>query len=209
MNITNNIGMSKFLVVQKKSTPFKKPKNNGGSPNGVKEPPIFATKNIKNTNICTFFFRHLFALINGRISNIDAPVVPIHEAIAVPINKNNVFNFGEPTREPFNLIPPEIVNNTSNNIINGIYSSSRTCKSSLKAISAPYENQNGRKNRVTQKADIFPKLYSQKWGLIKGSIAIDNKIPTNGKTEKMGKSPNSELLAKRLVIKIPVKVNIL
>ena len=62
---------------------------------------------------------------------------------------------------------------------------------------------------MAQKADIFPKLYSQKWGLIKGSIAIDNKIPTNGKTEKIGKSPNSELLAKRLVIKIPAKVNIL
>ena len=137
MNITNNIGMSKFLVVQKKSTPFKKPKNKGGSPNGVKEPPIFATRNIKNTNICTFFFRHLFALINGRISNIDAPVVPIHDAIAVPINKNNVFTFGEPTREPFNLIPPEIVNNVNNSIINGIYSNKSTCRSSVKAISVP------------------------------------------------------------------------
>ena len=137
MNVTNNIGMSKFLVVQKKSTPFKKPKNNGGSPNGVKEPPIFATKNIKNTNICTFFFRHLFALINGRISNIDAPVVPIQEAIPVPMSKNITFNLGEPTNDPFSLIPPEIVNNANNNIMNGIYSNKTTCRSSVKAISVP------------------------------------------------------------------------
>ena len=35
-------------VVQKKSTPLRKPKNKGGSPNGVNEPPILATRKIKN-----------------------------------------------------------------------------------------------------------------------------------------------------------------
>ena len=35
--------------VHVKSTPFKNPKNNGGSPIGVKEPPILDTKKIKNT----------------------------------------------------------------------------------------------------------------------------------------------------------------
>ena len=121
-----NIGNNKFVVVQKKSTPFKKPKNKGGSPNGVKEPPIFATKKIKNTNIWTFFLRHLLALINGLINNIDAPVVPIHEAIAVPISKNIVLSLGEPTNEPLNLIPPEIVNNAKSKIIKGMYSNKRT-----------------------------------------------------------------------------------
>jgi hypothetical protein len=43
------IGISIALVVQKKETPFKNPRNKGGSPNGVNEPPIFATRNIKNT----------------------------------------------------------------------------------------------------------------------------------------------------------------
>ena len=47
----NNIGKNIALVVQKKSTPFKKPKNKGGSPNGVSDPPMFATKKMKNTTI--------------------------------------------------------------------------------------------------------------------------------------------------------------
>ena len=38
-------------VVQKKLTPFKKPKNSGGSPKGVNDPPIFATRKIKKTII--------------------------------------------------------------------------------------------------------------------------------------------------------------
>ena len=38
-------------VVQKKSIPCKKPKNKGGSPRGVKEPPILATRKIKKTTV--------------------------------------------------------------------------------------------------------------------------------------------------------------
>ena len=42
------MGYNIYCVVQKKSIPFKKPKNNGGSPKGVNEPPIFETRKIKN-----------------------------------------------------------------------------------------------------------------------------------------------------------------
>ena len=80
------------LVVQKKSTPFKNPKNKGGSPIGVKEPPMLETKNIKNTMRCVLLFLHAFALINGRINNIEAPVVPIIEANKVPTSKKHKFN---------------------------------------------------------------------------------------------------------------------
>ena len=45
----NSIGSSIAFVVQKKSTPFKKPRKSGGSPNGVNEPPILATRKIKKT----------------------------------------------------------------------------------------------------------------------------------------------------------------
>ena len=38
-------------VVQKKQTPFKNPKNRGGSPRGVNDPPIFATRKMKKTII--------------------------------------------------------------------------------------------------------------------------------------------------------------
>ena len=41
------MGINMADVVQKKSTPFRKPKKRGGSPKGVNEPPIFATRNIK------------------------------------------------------------------------------------------------------------------------------------------------------------------
>jgi len=37
--------------VQKKGTPCKNPRNNGGSPIGVKTPPILLTKKIKKTTV--------------------------------------------------------------------------------------------------------------------------------------------------------------
>ena len=36
-------------VVQKKSTPCRKPRNSGGSPSGVSEPPMLETRKMKNT----------------------------------------------------------------------------------------------------------------------------------------------------------------
>ena len=96
--------------------------NNGGSPRGVKDPPILATKNIKKTMIWVLFFLHLLARIKGLISNIAAPVVPIHEANKVPINRKNKFNFGVPTKFPLKTIPPEIVNKANKRTIKGIYS---------------------------------------------------------------------------------------
>ena len=47
-----SIGKIKCSAVQKKSTPRKKPKNSGGSPNGVSEPAMLATIKIKNTKVC-------------------------------------------------------------------------------------------------------------------------------------------------------------
>ena len=112
-----------YLVVQKKLTPFKKPINNGGSPKGVREPQILATKNIKNIIICVLLFLHIFALIKGLINNIAAPVVPIQEANNVPIRINTELNLGVPTKLPLKTIPPEIVNSAKSKTINGIYSS--------------------------------------------------------------------------------------
>ncbi len=39
---------------------------------------------------------------------------------------------------------------------------------------------------MDQNADILPKLLCQNSGAIKGTIAIDNKIPINGIIEKSG-----------------------
>jgi hypothetical protein len=43
--------MNMAFVVQKKFIPLRNPRNSGGSPNGVKEPPILATRKIKKTMI--------------------------------------------------------------------------------------------------------------------------------------------------------------
>ena len=96
------IGINIALVVQKKSTPLRKPRNNGGSPSGVSEPPIFATKNIKNTTICTLCFLSLLALRRGLIRSIAAPVVPIQLASIVPTKIIAVFMIGVPTNDPVN-----------------------------------------------------------------------------------------------------------
>src|SRR5699024_6738515 len=93
-------GKNIWCNVQKKSTPFKKPKKRGGSPRGVKPPPIFATKKIKKIGICTRCLRFLFAERIGRINNIAAPVVPITEAKIVPIAKIETLNLGLATKFP-------------------------------------------------------------------------------------------------------------
>ena len=93
--------------------------NKGGSPSGVKDPPIFATKKIKNTMRCTLFFLQEFARIKGRIISIAAPVVPIQLAKAVPINKIRVLIFGVPAKVPLITIPPAATNKENSKTKNG------------------------------------------------------------------------------------------
>ena len=127
------MGINIILVVQKNLIPSKKPKNKGGSPKGVNAPPMFATRNIKKTIVCTLYLRHLFALIIGRIKRMEAPVVPIHDAKAVPNKIKQEFNFGVPTKFPFICIPPDIVNKENNKIIKGKYSVNATIVNSSNA----------------------------------------------------------------------------
>ena len=86
-------GKNMAFVVQKKSTPLRNPRKRGGSPNGVSDPPIFATRKIKKTITCTLCFRSLFARIRGRINSIAAPVVPIQLAKTVPMKIIMTFFF--------------------------------------------------------------------------------------------------------------------
>ena len=121
-------GKNMAFVVQKKSTPLRNPRKRGGSPNGVSDPPIFATRKIKKTITCTLCLRSLFARINGRINSIAAPVVPIQDAKTVPIKIRRVLTCGVPDNRPFIRIPPEIVYRARIRMINGKYSNSSTCK---------------------------------------------------------------------------------
>ena len=42
-------GRNRWIVGQKKLTPLRKPRNRGGSPNGVSEPPMLLTRKMKKT----------------------------------------------------------------------------------------------------------------------------------------------------------------
>ena len=92
--------------LQKKSTPFINPIRSGGSPTGVRHPPIFDTRKMKKTMICTFLRLHLFALMIGRIMSILAPVVPIQLERSVPISRRITLSFGVPARSPSSDILP-------------------------------------------------------------------------------------------------------
>ena len=115
-----SISPNRCVVVQKKSTPLRKPRNSGGSPSGVSAPPMFDTRKMKNTKTWTLCRRSSLARIIGRISSIEAPVVPIQPASTVPIARSAVFIDGEPCRLPLMWMPPVTVNSTSSRMMNGM-----------------------------------------------------------------------------------------
>jgi hypothetical protein len=47
------MGQSMCSNVHRKSTPLRKPRKRGGSPSGVSEPPILATRKMKNKKTWT------------------------------------------------------------------------------------------------------------------------------------------------------------
>ena len=120
ITLINSMCGKSAVVVQKKGTLCRNPKKRGGSPRGVKEPPMLLTRKIKKTTRWTLFFRYSFARIRGRMRSIDAPVVPTHEAIAVPISNKSVLTIGVPRNVPRTRIPPATVNNPHNRMMKGI-----------------------------------------------------------------------------------------
>ena len=81
-------------MTQKKGTPCRKPRNSGGSPSGVSEPPMLATRKMKKTIRCTLLRRQSLARSRGRIRTMAAPVVPISEARKVPISSRTRLTTG-------------------------------------------------------------------------------------------------------------------
>ena len=78
-------------------------------------------------------------------------------------------------------------NSHNSNIKNGTYSSRPTCNNSYSVIDNPWEIEKGIINNNAQNKEIFPKLWCQKCSATKGKTAIDNKIPTKGRTQKISK----------------------
>jgi hypothetical protein len=106
--------IGKRFNVQAKGTPLRYPRNNGGSPRGVKLPPILDTTKMKNTGMWYVYFLSLFVFNNGRMSSMLAPVVPIRLHITAPRNRNEVFTAGVARRSPVSRMPPEMMKSDAN-----------------------------------------------------------------------------------------------
>src|SRR5512145_1638367 len=111
--------MGRRRRVQKNGTWCRKPKNSGGSPRGVSEPPMLLTRKMKKTTTWALCRRHEIARNNGRTSTIDAPVVPMKDASNVPDAMINVFWRGDPSNVPVSRIPDDTVYSAHNRMIKG------------------------------------------------------------------------------------------
>jgi hypothetical protein len=114
-------GIKLCVSVQKNGTPFRNPRNNGGSPIGVSEPPTLLIIKIKKM-IWYDLILSLFNRIKGRISNIEAPVVPMILAITAPIKRIITFAAGVDFLSTLIMMPPEAINSPVNSEKNCTYS---------------------------------------------------------------------------------------
>ena len=176
-------GASMCCTVHRKSTPFRKPKNSGGSPSGVRPPPMLATKKIKKITTCTLCLRLSFAFSSGRIISMAAPVVPMMGASRVPMAKSAVLSLGEPCRLPHTRIPPEMVYKASSSRINGMYSPTMACAMRWMLSPKPKTSVNGIRNSSVQPAVILPKWWCQVWAKSSGPVAMDNRIRAKGRPQ--------------------------
>ena len=105
-------------MLQKNGTPLENPIRSGGSPIGVRHPPMFDTRKIKKIMICLLFFLHEFICMIGRTKSILAPVVPIQLEKSVPTASVTTLTIGLPIRFPSSLMFPATQNNPKSRTIN-------------------------------------------------------------------------------------------
>ena len=117
----NSMGAKHRVQVHRKSTPLRKPRNSGGSPSGVSEPPILADQEDEEHE------RHGSCARGadwrgscGRISTMEAPVVPRKLAVSVPKARIAVLVAGVPTRLPLTRMPPATTNSANSRRMKGI-----------------------------------------------------------------------------------------
>ena len=86
--------------VQANGTPRRKPKNSGGSPSGVSRPPTLLTAKMKKTTVCLACVRSVLARSSGRMSTMEAPMVPMKLASTAPTARKVRLCRGVATRLP-------------------------------------------------------------------------------------------------------------
>ena len=69
---------------------------------------MLLTRKMKNTTVCTRYFRSRLVSSNGRMSSMLAPVVPMKLAMSVPTRMKPALTVGVALRSPVIEMPPEI-----------------------------------------------------------------------------------------------------
>ena len=89
----------------------------GGSPMGVRQPPMLEIRKMKNTMMWLRCRRQAFILITGRTMSMLAPVVPIQLDSTVPRSRRNTLIRGEPARSPSREMLPATQNRPNSSTI--------------------------------------------------------------------------------------------
>ena len=128
----------------------------GGSPSGDSAPPTLPTMRMKNTTACTRCRRASLAASSGRISSMEAPVVPMTLARHAPSARRPVLTAGVPASVPRRQMPPAIVNSANSMATNGTYSSTIAWATLCSASSAPNVAAKGNRRQSAQIAAHLP-----------------------------------------------------
>ena len=138
------------VVVQKKSTPRRKPTNSGGSPSGVSAPPMFETRKMKKTTT--------WALNGPVVVGADHRADHDHRRAGgaddggeqrADGQQEPALTSGVPWMLPATRMPPAIVNSANSRMMKGRYSSSSVC-------STRFGRRHGRRTRRPAAATTAP-----------------------------------------------------
>ena len=143
-------------MVQLNSTPCRKPRKSGGSPSGVSRPPMLDTRKMKKTMTWAWWRRLSLARMSGRMSSMEAPVVPMKLAMDVPSASNPVLRMGRPRNVPLMWMPPAQVKRAVSSRMKGMYSPTAACTSPCRAAPKPWMKANGTRNARAQPAATLP-----------------------------------------------------
>ena len=71
-------------------------------------PPMLDTTKMKKITVCVTCVRSRFVWSSGRMSSMEAPVVPTTEASTAPLARKAAFTEGVASMSPRRSTPPEI-----------------------------------------------------------------------------------------------------
>ena len=119
----NSVCGHSLRVVQKKSTPCRKPRNSGGSPSGVNAPPMFETRKMKNTTTWALKRRPLIGANKRPDQDHRGAGRPNEAGDHGAEAEDRRVDGGEPLSVPLITMPPAAVNSASSMRMKGRYSS--------------------------------------------------------------------------------------